>query len=103
MKLYELTKMIRAKNAGPFFLTIDLLFADLEAFEKVRQTGFLNEPLIAELYHLSEQDVQMYVCEEARAIKFSFPRPVSSGDFQDPDVFGGQQHAPLVNLDLPIQ
>jgi hypothetical protein len=37
------------------------------------------------------------------ALKCSFPRPVPSGDFMDPDVFGGQQHAPLVNLELPIE
>ncbi|HET7629380.1 MAG TPA: DUF4387 domain-containing protein [Bacillales bacterium] len=101
MKLYELTKLIRAKNAGPFFLTIDVVFSDRKAFEHVKQTGILDESLIASLYHLNESDVQCFECDEAMALKFSFPRPVSSGDFMDPDVFGGQQHAPLVNLDIP--
>ena len=38
--------------------------------------------------------------DAANAIKITIPRPIISGDIDDSDVYGGQQHAPLVNLDV---
>jgi hypothetical protein len=35
------------------------------------------------------------------ALKASIPRPAPSGDPADTDVFGGQQHGPLVDLEIP--
>ena len=40
--------------------------------------------------------------DRALALKASIPRPAISGDLEDSDVFGGQQHAPLVDLEIPI-
>lgn len=102
MKLYELAKLVRSKNAGPFYLTIDILFANLEIYEKVKQSGVLNAAFISGIYGIPEQAVQSFACDEAMAIKFSFPRPVVAGDFADTDVFGGQQHGPLVDIEIPI-
>jgi len=31
----------------------------------------------------------------------SFPRPQSSGSKHDSDVYGGQQYAPLLGLEVP--
>jgi hypothetical protein len=39
--------------------------------------------------------------DAALAIKVSFPRPQSSGSMRDSDVYGGQQYAPLLDLDVP--
>jgi len=103
MKLYELAKSIRSKNAGPFTLTIDILFEDEETFRRTVAANALNRALIADIYEVPEEQVEHYICEEARAIKFSFPRPVAAGDFGDRDVFGGQFHSPLVNLDVPVE
>ena len=45
--------------------------------------------------------VQYYESPLAMAIKFSIPRPTPCGDFYDTDMFGGQFHAPLVNIEIP--
>ena len=34
MKLWQLTKLIRSKNSGPFELTFDVIFKDREATRK---------------------------------------------------------------------
>jgi hypothetical protein len=103
LKLFEIAKLVRSKNAGPFFLTIDILFANQEIFQKVKACGVLNEELISIVYGIPLEEVQGFSCDYAMALKFSFPRPVAAGDFMDTDVFGGQQHGPLVNLEIPIE
>ena len=47
-------------------------------------------------------DVLLFEHDRALALKASIPRPAASGDLEDSDVFGGQQHGPLVDLEIPI-
>ena len=100
-KLWEVTKLVRSKNAGPFVLTFDIMFDDPEAYYLVRDSGVINKELVANLYGQRAEDVLFFNCDNALAIKFSIPRPVFSGDLEDSDVFGGQQYAPLLDIEVP--
>ena len=100
-KLWEVTKLVRSKNAGPFVLTFDIMFDDADVYEQVRDSGVLNKKLVAEIYQQNEEDVLFFNCDNALAIKFSIPRSISSGDLGDSDCFGGQQYAPLLEIDVP--
>jgi hypothetical protein len=91
-----MSKLIRSKNAGPFELTFDVIFKDRESYEKVRNAGWF-----ARTYQLTPEVVQIINYNAASAIKITIPRPVISGDVDDTDVFGGQQHGPLVDLEVP--
>lgn len=102
MKLYELAKLIRSKNASPFMITIDILFETDECFKKLVKSKLLSKNLISKLYNIAEDKIQYFECPQARAIKFSYPRKVFAGDFEDSDIFGCQYHAPLVNIEVPI-
>ena len=97
-ELWEITKLIRSKNAGPFELTFDILCEDRERFERLKQSGVLTPERFAELYGVPREQVRFTVHEAALAIKISIPRPAFSGDPEDTDVFGGQFHSPLVRL-----
>ena len=101
-KLWEVTKLVRSKNAGPFVLTFDIMFDDAEVYEQVRDSGVLNKKLVAEMYQQNEADVLFFNCDNALAIKFSIPRPIASGDLGDSDCFGGQQYAPLLEIEVPV-
>ena len=101
-KLWEVAKLVRAKNAGPFTLTFDILFADPETYAAVKRSGAISEALFAELYGVRREDVLFFEHDRALALKASIPRPVASGDVEDTDVFGGQQHGPLVDLEIPV-
>ena len=37
MKLYDIAFVCRSKNAGPFQLTIDLMFENLESYNKIKE------------------------------------------------------------------
>lgn len=104
VKLYDLTDIIRSKNAGPYELTFDIMFKDHESFEKVCKAKVINEELIAGLYQIKTEDVINIVeFHPAKAIKATIKRPICSGDLGETDVYGAQQHAPLlgVEFDLP--
>src|SRR5919199_1906676 len=100
-KLWELAKLVRAKNAGPFTLTFDILFADPATYEQVKRSGVINRELFARVYRVPLEDVQFFEHDRALALKASIPRPNASGDVDDSDLFGGQQHGPLVDLEIP--
>jgi hypothetical protein len=102
MKLWERASLIRSKNAGPFILTIDIMFSDRETYEKVRDSGVLDRKVVAAIYGVPLEDVDGYECDNALALKFSMPRRLAQGDFGDGDMHGGQQYAPLLDIEVPL-
>lgn len=101
-RLEQLAKVIRSKNAGPFELTFDIMFDDPAAYERVKQSGAINARAIAEIYRVRADDV--LVCrpyDPAVAFKITIRRPVGSGDITDRDVYGCQQHVPLMKIEVP--
>ena len=101
-KLWQLARLVRSKNAGPFTLTFDILVNDAETYETVKRSGVINRALFSKLYGVPEEEVLFFEHDRALALKASIPRPVASGEVEDTDVFGGQQHGPLVDLEIPV-
>lgn len=104
VKLPDITEVIRSKNAGPYELTFDILFKDYEGFERVCAAGVINSELVCRLYGIKEADIiNIIEFTPAKAIKITIKRPICSGDLGETDVYGAQQHAPLlgVEFDLP--
>lgn len=101
MKLWKLTRLIRSKNAGPFELTFDVIFNDAQTFERVCRLDVLNAHLFSGIYGVPRESVRVIHYPAASAIKVTIPRLITSGDLQDTDVYGGQQHGPLVDIDVP--
>lgn len=99
-ELWQFTKLIRSKNAGPFELTFDIMFKDENCFRQVMAGRKLSPELIAQLYKVDLKRVQFFVIESLLTVKISIPRPVFSGDVGDTDVYGGQFHGPLVRLQV---
>jgi hypothetical protein len=100
MKLWEMTRLIRSKNAGPFELTFDIIFKNTAGYEKVRDAKLISSHWVAATYRVDESLVKVIDYPAAKAIKVTIPRPVISGDVLDSDVYGGQQHGPFVELEI---
>ena len=79
-KLGKLARLIRSKNAGPFWLTFDIMFANDADFERVVSAKIMTDNWIARTYQVPEDSVVFLGIFAARAIKFSFPRPRIQGD-----------------------
>lgn len=102
--LYELAAVLRSKNAGPFEITIDVMFDDDAAYRRVRDCGALDAKGIALLYGVAPESVRVIPFDRVRAIKVTLPRTSGargSGSAGDRDVYGAQQHAPLAQIAIP--
>jgi hypothetical protein len=100
MKLAELASLIRSKNAGPFILTFDIMFADDDSYLRVKKSGALTVARFAELFRCPEKSILFFECDNARAFKFSIPRPLVQGNLGDGDMHGGQQFIPLMDIEI---
>ena len=99
-KLGKLARLIHSKNAGQFWVTFDIMFANDADFERVVSAKVLTKNWIASTYQVQEDSVVFLGIFAVRAIKFSFPRPRIQGDPGETDMYSGQQYAPLLDLDV---
>lgn len=98
--LAELARLIRSKNAGPFELTFDIMFEDEARYRRVKNSGALTREAVAARYGLEPSQVKFFYCDNALAVKASIPRPCFQGDLRDADGHGGQQYAPLMDIEI---
>jgi len=102
-KLIDIASVIRSKNSGPYELTLDIIFNEYEDFERVSKGGFISEDLICSLYNVTPDEIISIVAfAPAKAIKATIKRPLCSGDLGETDVYGAQQHAPLLGLEFDL-
>lgn len=97
----DLAHEVRSKNAGPFWVTMELFMKDAAGYAVVADPGFLDEQRVAELYRVDADAVQLFRIPELNVVKISFPRPVSQGSLRDRDMHMGQHHVPLAGLRVP--
>lgn len=100
-RLRDIARLIRSKNAGPFELTFDVLFANLDDYRYVKESGVVSAEGFARIYRLDPADVRVYEYEAGRAIKISIDRTAIAGSPGDADAYGAQQFGPLVDLEIP--
>lgn len=102
-KLFDVAEVIRSKNSGPYELTFDVIFKDFEMFEKVKAAKIFNEDMFAELYQIDKKDIICIInFDPAKAIKTTIKRPICSGDLGETDVYGAQQHVPLLGFEFEL-
>ncbi|MEB3756941.1 MAG: DUF4387 domain-containing protein [Desulfurococcales archaeon] len=101
VKLYDLAKVVRSKNAGPFTVTLDLLFEDESCWKQV--SSKLTREIVANAYKVNIEEVlDIIAYRPALAVKINLRRRIPSGHPGDRDVYGAQQHIPLALIELDI-
>lgn len=97
--LGDLADRVRSKNAGPLRLTFDVFFDDRETYERVRDADAITPESVTERYDVdADQVLAIYELDRIRAIKVTLRRPTPAGAVPDVDVYGTQQHVPLLDL-----
>jgi Domain of unknown function (DUF4387) len=97
----DLALEVRSKNAGPFWVTMELFMRDAAGYAIVADEGFIDESVIADLYRVEANTVRMFRIPSLNVVKISFPRPVPQGSLRDRDMHAGQHHVPLASLRVP--
>ncbi|MEM9708148.1 MAG: DUF4387 family protein [Pseudomonadota bacterium] len=97
--LRGLVEKVRSKNAGPFWLTIDIFCGSAEAYARVRDG--LSTAAVAEVLGANSQDLRRFDIESLNVVKFSLPRPQIQGAQEDRDMHGASWANLVAELKLP--
>jgi uncharacterized protein DUF4387 len=106
--LSELATVFRSKNADPFMTTIDIYFPTPLEYNRVKVSGVLTKARVAEAYSMPEAAVYgIYHIDSLHAIKVTIFKYsdgifIGQGDPQLRDMFGAQQHIPLLDIEIPV-
>lgn len=84
--LSEQVLKVRSKNAGPFWVTIDIFCGSKAAFDKV--SAKLSTERVAALYKARPETLKRFDIADLNVVKFSLPRPVVQGSREDRDMHG---------------
>ncbi len=102
-KLIDIAEVIRSKNAGPYELTFDIIFKDWDMFNKVCEQNCINNNWFSDIYKIDESKIiNIIEFKPAKAVKITIIRPFSSGELGECDVYGAQQHAPLLTASVDV-
>ena len=97
-KVSEIAHSVRSKNAGPFWVTIDLFCADDRSYQHL--AGALSTAAVADVLKRDEASIKRFDIATLRVIKLSFPRPVVQGSRYDRDMHGAQYAHLVAEIDL---
>ena len=95
----DIVRKVRAKNAGPFWVTIDIFCDDPDVYTHVCR--HLTNATVAERFSLSHNEVQRFEIASLNVLKFSLPRPTTQGSRFDRDMHGAQWAVPVAEMRIP--
>ena len=102
LPLGRIARIVRSKNAGPFIVTVDIVLPSPDCLREVAKQ--LTAERVAGAYGVKVEDVLgIIVYEPASAIKVNIRRRVPAGEPGDTDVYGAQQHVPLLSLEVEVE
>ncbi len=102
-KLSDLAKTIRSKNAGTDKITFDIIFRERATYEMVKRSGALTRESVCRILNVAPERLTDFVeYDPAFAIKFTILRVRPSGSAGDGDIFGAQQYAPFLDVEVDI-
>ncbi|MFC4011334.1 DUF4387 domain-containing protein [Nonomuraea purpurea] len=101
--LGELSRYIRSKNAGPFWVTVDIFFDDDAAYDCVATSGVIVPELIADMYGVRPDQVKIFFIPDLQVVKVSYPRKTPQGSVGDRDMHAAQQFIPLQTVEIPVR
>lgn len=96
--LREACDLFRSRNAGAFLLTLDIVPASAELFDRLQADRTLESCEVARRLGVSPSEMRVTYYRQGNAIKITIPRRVSGGGPDDHDVDGAQQFVVLLDL-----
>ena len=96
----QICRHVRSKNAGPFWITLDLSFSDMQSFDRYAGSPALQPAAIAALFDVDVSLVKRFVIPDLLVLKISYPRQRPQGGALERDMHGGQQYVRLLDMEL---
>ena len=98
-ELGQIADKVRSKNAGPFWLTIDIFCGSSARFDHIAQ--HLNDAEIARKLATPVAQLKRFDIADLDVVKISVPRPTIQGTRDDRDMHGAQWANILAEMDVP--
>lgn len=98
-ELRNIAEKARSKNAGPFWVTVDIFCGSEAAYIRVRDGLTLQQ--LAECFQMPAQLIKRFDIEDLRVVKISVPRPTVQGMADDRDMHGASWGALVGELEIP--
>ena len=98
-ELGQIVEKVRSKNAGPFWLTVDIFCGSEEAFARVRDG--LSTTEMARILDTPVQTLKRFDIADLAVVKLSLPRPAVQGTAADRDMHGAALAALVAEMDIP--
>jgi len=99
-KVSDVCRHVRSKNAGPFWITLDLSFRDRNEFDRHAGAAALQPEAIGALYGVAPSLVKHFPVPELLVLKISYARQEPQGGAIERDMHGGQQYIRLLDVEL---
>jgi Domain of unknown function (DUF4387) len=98
LKVKDICSHVRSKNAGPFWITVDVFFDSDATYQRYCNEAAFGAPAFARLYGVDPSHVKRFCVDRLRMIKISYPRPNPQGWMHERDMHGGQQYVRLLDV-----
>ena len=99
-RLRDICRYVRSKNAGPFWVTVDLFFDSAENYARFHDHPTIGREAVARLYAVDPELVKRFAVEPLRVVKISYPRSQPQGGVLERDMHSGQQFVRLLDAQL---
>jgi hypothetical protein len=99
-RLKDVCRYVRSKNAGPFWVTVDLFFDSAQTYADYHQDPAISAAAIAAIYGVDATEVKRFEVKSLNVVKISYPRATPQGGVLERDLHSGQQFVPLLELQL---
>lgn len=98
-ELGQIAEKVRSKNAGPFWLTIDIFCGSKDRFSHI--SNHLDDHVVAKSLATPIDQLKRFDVNALNVIKFSVPRPTVQGTRHDRDMHGAQWASVIAELQIP--
>lgn len=82
----QIAEKVRSKNAGPFWLTVDIFCGGPEAYARI--VAGLDDARVAAAFGVPRQVLKRFDIPDLHVVKISLPRPAVQGTRADRDMHG---------------
>lgn len=98
-QLKDVCRFVRSKNAGPYWITVDLYF-DADSYRAYAEAPGLSPEALACAAGVSPAEVRKFLVPDLHVVKVTYPRRDPQGGVLERDLHGGQQFARFQVLEV---
>lgn len=100
MKVSDVASYVRSKNAGPFWVTVDIFCDNSEAYKTMCASPNLSAKTFSNIFQVPETHIKLFYLENLNVVKISYPRSTPQGGPDELDMHAGQQYLPVLDIVL---